>query len=127
MNPSSWQTHLPGPPATPSRRAKPVLRPRSGAALGSWAAIAHAVSTTLSAIRRLMIRLGRLLNHRRCRGEDLLAIAGQRRINPLAVDNPFGLLRRLALCDDVPVPSFGVDGPPAAQVQHGHVPRDVQR
>ena len=61
-----------------------------------------------------MINLGRFLHDRRCGGEDLLAIAGQRRINPLAVDQLLDLLRLCAVRDDMPVPPFGVDGPPGA-------------
>ena len=36
---------------------------------------------------------------------------GQRRINPLAVNDLLGLLRRFAFRDDVAVPSLGIHGP----------------
>jgi hypothetical protein len=57
-----------------------------------------------------MIRLGRFLNYWCRGGENLVAIAGQRPIYPLAVDHLLGLLRGLALRDDMPVPSNAARG-----------------
>jgi hypothetical protein len=61
-----------------------------------------------------MIDLRGLLHHRRGGGEDFLAIPGQRRINPLAVNKLLGLLRRFAGRDDPAVPPQGWRPPNAA-------------
>src|SRR5262245_6692789 len=59
----------------------------------------------------LVIDPGGLLRSRRGRREDFLAIPGQRRINPLAVDELLGPLRRFAFRDDNAFPALGIHGP----------------
>src|SRR5262245_10607821 len=75
----------------------------------------------------LVIDPGGLLRSRRGRREDFLAIPGQRRINPLAVNELLGPLRRFAFRDDNAFPALGIHGPPRPQVQHGHIPGNAQR
>jgi hypothetical protein len=54
-----------------------------------------------------MMDRGGLL-YQRCGGSEyVLAIPGQRRVNPPAVDHLLGLLRCFAYRDDMSVPSFG--------------------
>src|SRR5215510_2378666 len=60
----------------------------------------------------LVIDPGWRLRHWRGRREDFLAIPGQRRINPLAVNELLGPLRRFAFRDNIAFPALGIHGAP---------------
>jgi hypothetical protein len=77
---------------------------------------------------RLSIENVRRRLHDRGSGmEDLAAVPRAWRVNALAIDDPFRALGGRSLCDHAAIPSFGVDGPPGAEVEDGDVMIDAQR
>src|SRR5262245_844957 len=90
-----------------NRRPSFMISSCEGAGSPLGCAVARTISASggeSSGAEFLMVSLGRFRHDRRCGCEDLLAITGQRRINPLAVDQLLRLLRRCALRDDMTIP-----------------------
>src|SRR5262245_57273946 len=80
-----------------------------------------AVLFTSSGNRSLAVGRWRLHDRRRSR-ENFLPVARQRRVDALAVDCLLGALCDRLPCNDLPVPSLGIDRAPGAEVENGRVP-----